>query len=421
VRVLIAPDKFKEALPAEAVAAALAEGVRAGNPAAEIDLCPLADGGEGTGRLLAAALRATERLAPVHDPRGRMRTARWWQRAADGPVHPEPGAALAIIEMAEASGLALLPPHERDPLLTTSYGTGELIAAAMAAGCERVLLCVGGSATVDGGAGALLALGWQLLDQAGCPLPMPVTGGQLSDIASCQPPAEPLAGRTLHARTTALSIEILCDVDNPLLGPRGAAAVFGPQKGATSPAVTRLESGLAHWATVLASCTGRDVRDLPGAGAAGGLPAGLVAALGAAIRPGLAEVAHHVNLRGRLAGCDLCLTGEGRLDEQTAAGKVVAGVAQIAAEAGVPTIALVGALGGPAGRAAVSSTAGGAAGSAANERDAARGPTDDAVAAALGLARIVVITPPGTSLTQALTDTRVNLVRAAREVIATWR
>ncbi|MEW6251167.1 MAG: glycerate kinase [Planctomycetota bacterium] len=390
MKILIAPDKFKDALDAEAAADAMAAGVRAAGPAAAVDLCPLGDGGEGTGRILAAALGATEQTAPVLDPLGRRRVARWWSA---------PRARLAIIEMAEASGLMLLAAGERNALHTSSYGTGQLLAAARAAGCARVLLCVGGSATVDGGAGCLQALGWRFFDAAGGELRAPMSGGTLAEIARIEPAQAGSSelGRAGAERAGGLQVDVLCDVDNPLLGPRGAAPVFGPQKGATPEGVARLEAGLQHWANLLEAAHGRQVREVPGGGAAGGVPAGLFAALGARLRPGFDEVAQHVRLAERLAGCDLCLTGEGRIDDQTAGGKVVAGVAHLTKERGVPAVALVG---------------------AARLRP---GQMLAEVIAALGLAGIVVITPPGTALPQALAATADNLRRAAEAVVSRRR
>ncbi len=381
MRILIAPDKFKDALDAAAAAAAMAEGVRSACPDAALDLCPLGDGGEGTGRILAAALGAEQRTAEVLDPRGRVRVAHWWRArgAARG--------ALAMVEMAEASGLVLLAAVERDPLETTSYGTGQLVREAIRAGCTRVLLCVGGSATVDGGAGCLQALGFELQRSDGTRIPPPITGGQLSDIAALIPPAE-------RPRVT---LDVLTDVDNPLLGRHGAARVYGPQKGADRRGVARLERGLRDWAAVLRRDCGRDVRRLRGAGAAGGLPAGLIAALGARRRVGFAEVARHLRLRKRLAGCDLCLTGEGRLDAQTVHGKVVSGLGRMARAAGVPAFALVGAVELPPG------------GHVAQ------------LAQRLGLTRVWVITPEGTARGPALAATADNLRRAAAEVVNTWQ
>ncbi len=375
MRILIAPDKFKDALDAARVAAALAEGVRDAQPDAIVELCPLGDGGEGTGRVLAAALAAEAHTAVVQDPLGRQREARWWR---------VPDSRTAIVELAEASGLALLPAAERDALRTTSFGTGQLLRAAREAGCRRVLLCVGGSATVDGGAGCLQALGWRLVDQGGATITAAMTGGLLHTVAALHAPAEPFGA----------DVKILCDVDNPLLGPRGAAAVFGPQKGATPAGVDELERGLAHWADVLERCCGTDVRTLPGGGAAGGLPAGVAAALGTRLCPGFDVVAQHVALAEKLAGCDLCLTGEGRIDDQTASGKVVAGVARVAAQRRVSTVAFAGAV-----RLRPSQTIG-------------------ELARQVGVQQIVVITPPGLRLAEALAATAAHLRRAARSTLA---
>jgi glycerate kinase len=275
-----------------------------------------------------------------------------------------------------------LRPEERDALQTTSFGTGQLLRAARDAGCRRVLLCVGGSATVDGGAGCLQALGWRFADHAGELISELLRGGMLSLIATIQPPAKP----------PSLDIDILCDVNNPLLGARGAAAVFGPQKGATPAGVRQLERGLAHWATLLVRAGYTDAHTQPGSGAAGGLPAGLAAALGAKLRSGFDEVARWVGLEDRLRGCDLCLTGEGRIDEQTTHGKVVAGVARLAAARGVRVWAFAGAV-----------------------RSA--GPTEAELALQMGLAHIFVITPRELLLPEALARTAENLRRTAREAL----
>ena len=378
MKILIAPDKFKYALDARGAAEALAAGAQDALPDMEITYCPLGDGGEVTGRLLAEALGAEERSTTVLDPLGRRRHARWWLA---------PDQCTAIVEMAEASGVALLGPRERDALHATSFGTGQLLKAARDAGCTRALLCVGGSATVDGGAGCLQALGWELLDTAGVAITEPASGATLPRIGTIRPPAA----------LPAMTVDILCDVDNPLLGPRGAAPVFGPQKGASPAAVRELERALTHWADVLRRACGQDVADIPGSGAAGGLPAGLLAALDAHLRPGFEEIAEHVRLRDRLAGCDLCLTGEGRIDNQTTAGKVVAGVARLAREQGVPTVAFAG---------------------AARPKP---GQTLAALAAAVGVEQIVVITPTGMALPEALAATAANLRRAARDMLAARR
>lgn len=378
MRVLVAPDKFKFALDADGVAAAIVAGVHDAIPDARVTACPLADGGEGTGRILAQHLGATPHATPALDPLGRPRDAAWWRI---------PDTQTAIIEMAEASGLTLLSEGERDPLHTTSFGVGQLIRAANDAGCTRALLGVGGSATVDGGAGCVQALGWQLVDAYGQPFTEPCRGGWLERIRALWPPERPIQ----------IDIEVLCDVDHRLLGARGAAHVFGPQKGATPDVVEQLERGLAHWANLLRGVAARDVRNDPGAGAAGGLPAGLRAVCGARLVQGFAEVARIVGLREKIAECDLCLTGEGRIDDQTAGGKVVAGVAQLAAAAGVPVVVLVGAA------------------------EARPGRTLDDLAAALPARRVVVITPDGTPLDDALGSTGDNLRRAAAAIVRALR
>ena len=374
MRITIAPDKFKDALSAARVAAALAAGIHVADPAAETTLCPLADGGEGTGRLLADALAAEPRALSVVDPVGRPRNATWWT---------DRDRTTAIIEMAEASGLWLLAARERDAMRTTSFGTGQLIRAALHQQCHRVVLCVGGSATVDGGSGCLQALGWRFFDEADCEIAEPLCGGLLARIARVEPP------RTIPT----VEIAILCDVDNPLLGPRGAAPVFAPQKGAAPAQAKQLAAGLQNWAHVLQQCTGSDVRDLAGAGAAGGLPAGLSAALGATLKQGLDVVASYVGLPEKIAASDFVFTGEGRLDEQTGAGKVVAGVARHAAQRNVPVTAFVGAT---------------------QSHDAAG---TNEFAAKLGLRDIVVVTPPNTLLDEALRETGKNLTIAAANYV----
>jgi glycerate kinase len=375
VKILIAPDKFKDALDAHEVAAALAEGVRETAAGAEISLCPLGDGGEGTGRLLANALGAESHPAEVLDPLGRRRTAHWWlDRDADA----------GIIEMAEASGLWLLAADERDAQRTSSYGTGQLMRAAIDAGCRRLTLCVGGSATVDGGAGCLQGLGWRLLDAQGQVIDEPASGGTLSRIARVVPPGE----------AAAADVEILCDVTNPLLGPEGAAAVFAPQKGASPVQVRQLEAALGHWSDVLGDFAMRDLSELPGGGAAGGLPAGLAATVEARLRPGFDEVADRLGLREHAASCDLIITGEGRLDEQTSGGKVVGGVARLGGELSRPVVAFVGAV------------------------RPASDESESQLAERLRLRDIVVVTPPGIALNEAIAQSGENLKQAVARYLA---
>jgi glycerate kinase len=306
MKIVVAPDTFKGALSASGVARAMAAGVRAVWPEAEVVLRPMADGGEGTLAALAASCLGTERTASVVGPLGEPRQAGWW-RAADG--------GWAVVELARASGLGGPGRVQHlQPLRASTAGTGQLLAAAARSGVPRLVLAVGGSATVDGGVGALAALGFELLDAQGAAVP--AWPDALHRIAEVVPPVD----RVLP------ELEIWCDVDNPLCGPEGAAVVYGPQKGADAAAVAVLEAGLEHWGACLSRCFGRDPRSLPMAGAAGGIAGGLWAALGARLVPGFDAVATAVGLHAAVRGADLVLTGEGRLDAQTRRGKVAAGL-----------------------------------------------------------------------------------------------
>ncbi|MFD4961083.1 glycerate kinase [Microbacterium sp. NPDC058389] len=316
MRIVIAPDKFKGSLDAAGVARAVADGFRAVRPEAAVDLVPVADGGEGT---LDAAFGAgfERRTAVVTGPTGEPVSADWGLRGDE-----------AVIEMALASGLAVLPGGIRDARGATSRGTGELIAAALDAGARRIVLGVGGSAGTDGGSGMLQALGLRLLDGAGAVLPG--GGAALARLVTVDASA-------LDPRLAEASITLASDVDNPLLGPNGAAAVFGPQKGATPDDVAELDAALAHYAVLLADAFGvTGAADAPGAGAAGGVGFAAVAALGAERRSGIDVVLDFTGLRERLAGADLVVTGEGSIDEQSLGGKTPVGVAIAAAEASVP-------------------------------------------------------------------------------------
>ncbi len=327
MKVVIAPDSFKECLSAPEVARALAAGVCQAAPDAQLVLTPIADGGEGTVRALVAATNGRTVTARVTGPLG-------------NPVEAEFGllgaGKAAIIEMAAASGLHLLPPEKRNPLLTTTLGTGELVREALGLGARRILLGLGGSATVDGGAGFAQALGVELWDQEGKPIGP--GGGELArlrhiDVSHRDP------------RLAEADVQVACDVDNQLIGADGAARVYGPQKGANPEMVEQLERNLDHLADVIARDLGIDVRNLSGGGAAGGLGAGLVAFLGAKLRPGVELVLEAAQLEERLRGADLVITGEGRLDRQSAFGKAPVGVARLAKRLGIPVIAIVGALG----------------------------------------------------------------------------
>lgn len=321
-RVLVCPQEFKGSLTAAEAAAALAEGARrALGPSAHMDVQPLADGGPGTVAIIAAArgahLVATTVRGPLGDP----------VDAAYALVET-PGGPLAVIEAAAAAGLVLLPPERRDPGLTTTYGVGELIRDAMARGARSIVVGVGGTATNDGGAGALQALGYRLLDAAGRELP---PGGAalraLDRIDTADVPQHALR---------LISLRVAVDVRNPLLGIEGATFTYAAQKGASLDQLLSLEEALLVWADVMHRQLGADVRQIEGGGAGGGLAAGLAATAaltGARSEPGAALVAAEVGLAARIAAADLVLTGEGRLDAQTAYGKTVAHVAALCREA----------------------------------------------------------------------------------------
>jgi len=328
MRVICAPDSFKESLSATAAATAMRRGVLAARPDTEVDVCPVADGGEGTLRAIVSAAGGEVRRFATVGPLG--------QRIDDAPVGFIDGGRTAVIEMAVASGLELVPSDQRDPTRTTTIGTGLLIKEAMDAGARRLIVCIGGSATNDGGVGMAMVLGFHFFDAKGGMIAKFQPGRDLSRIARIESPGIDISG---------LQIDVACDVTNPLTGPQGAAATYGPQKGATPEQVKSLDEGLANLARVWRQQLGVDVEQMPGAGAAGGLGAGLVAFLGAKLQRGIDLVLDAVRFDERAAGCDLCLTGEGRLDGQSLSGKACIGVARRAANVGVPTVALVGSVG----------------------------------------------------------------------------
>lgn len=290
---------------------------------------PLADGGEGTIEAFLRGAGGTARTATVRGPLSDATEAQW-AILPDGRV---------LIEMAQASGLTLVPLKRRDAARASSYGTGELIRAALDAGCSALLVGIGGSATTDGGAGALQALGLRLLDEHGAELPP--GGAALQHLAT-------IDASVLDARLAQTDIRVLCDVTNPLCGPRGAAHVYGPQKSASPADIETLDAALNHFADVASRATGRDLRDEPGAGAAGGIGWGLMSFCGARLVPGIEAVLEATNFREKLESADLVLTAEGSIDEQTPHGKALAGVAQAARTAkngrGVPVIAFGGAV-----------------------------------------------------------------------------
>ena len=323
-RVAIAPDSFKGSASALAIAQAMARGVREASTAVDVDirLTPMADGGEGTLDALLDAWAVPDRTCETIDALGRATTARYG-------LSPE---GVGVLEAAESSGLPKVSDRQLAPLAAHTYGVGQIALALLDDGCTEILLCVGGSATTDGGTGLLTALGARFLDDGGAPVPL--GGGGLAQIHRID-----LSG--LDPRARSVRWRVACDVTNPLVGPAGAAAVFGPQKGATPQQVALLDAGLNRLADVVAAEMGIEVRDTPGMGAAGGIATLLVALFNAELVAGSALVAQTIGLREVLAGADLILTGEGRFDDQSLHGKVVDAVVANAPE-GVPVVVIAG-------------------------------------------------------------------------------
>jgi glycerate kinase len=333
MKVVVAPDKFKGCLSAREVAATIARGIGEVDRSIEVEQVPMADGGEGTVDALVAATGGRLVTRRVTGPLPEMRVDATFGMLGDGRT--------AVIEMAAASGLHLLRREQYNPELTTTYGTGELIMAAAAEGVDRIILGIGGSATTDGGLGCAQACGvdFEMADgTTRAHRDRPLTGGELAHVVRRRPTIGLAAAQLVEER----SIRVACDVDNPLYGPRGAARVFGPQKGATPAQVEQLDAALEH----LAAVSGRpDFAQVPGAGAAGGLGFGLLTFLGAQLQPGFQIVAEAVHLRELLSGADLVITGEGRLDASSLGGKTAVGVARVCRELGVRCVALVGSVG----------------------------------------------------------------------------
>ena len=327
MKVVIAPQGFKGNLTALQVSQAIDRGIRRVLPDMVTSLVPMADGGEGTTRALLDAIGGEMIKVAVTDPMG-GRVLAGWGFLADGVT--------AVIEMAAASGLSLVPPEKRNPFLATTYGTGELIRHALEKGCRTFIIGIGGSATNDGGAGMAQALGARLLDAKGEAIAF--GGAALSNL-------EHIDTSTLDSRLADCDVLLACDVDNPLCGPSGASCVYGPQKGATSQMVARLDEALSHYAGVIQRDLGIDIRDVPGAGAAGGLGAGLLVFLEARLEPGVEVIIQATGLIEQLKEADLVFTGEGRIDSQTVCGKTPVGVARRAKEFGLPVIALAGEIG----------------------------------------------------------------------------
>ena len=327
MRIVVAPQSLKGSLTAAQAGHAIAQGVRAVYPQAEIAMVPVADGGEGTVQALVDATGGRIIQQYVTGPLGEPVLA-FYGILGDGRT--------AAIEMAASSGLPLVPVERRDPRITTTYGVGELMLAALEQGSRHFIIGIGGSATNDGGAGMAQALGASLTDRQGATIAR--GGATLSTL-------QHISIDGMDARLQESSFEVACDVNNPLTGPTGASAVYGPQKGATPAMVTELDNALAHYADVIEGDLGLSVRDIPGAGAAGGLGAGLLAFVHARLRPGAQIVLEAVKLEEHLRGADLVITAEGQLDSQTAYGKSVGAVAALAKRYGLPVLALAGSLG----------------------------------------------------------------------------
>lgn len=327
MKIIVAPQALKGSLTAAETGRAIAEGAREVYSEVEIRIVPVADGGEGTVQALVDATGGKVLEREVTGPLGKP------VRAFFGLMGDK---RTAVIEMAASSGLPLVPPGQRDPRITTTYGVGELILAALNDGCTHFIIGIGGSATNDGGAGMAQALGARLRDAQGNELPR--GGTALAQLAR-------IDVEHMDARLRNCTFDVACDVNNPLCGPAGASAVYGPQKGATPEMVAELDAALAHYAWIIERDLGHAVRDIPGAGAAGGLGAGLLAFLHATLRPGAQIVLEAVRLEEQIRTADLIITAEGQLDSQTAYGKSVGAVAALAKKYGLPVLAIAGSLG----------------------------------------------------------------------------
>jgi len=325
--IVVAPNAFKSSLSAVEAAEAMRRGILAANPDCRVSCVPVADGGDGLTEVMLQVMGGQRVETTVTGPRFEKVSA---------PFCLVPDKRLAVVEMARASGLALLPESQRNPMETTTYGTGELILSAVEHGARQIIVGIGGSATCDGGIGMAAALGYRFLDESGVAL-KPV-GGRLNGVAAIDKSG-------VDPRLAGIQVAAACDVTNPLTGPKGAAPVFAPQKGATVDQVDALDAGLANLARVIRRDMGIDIQKLAGSGAAGGLGGGLHAFLGAELKPGIDLVLDVVGLKSVLDGADLVLTAEGQIDDQTRFNKAPAGVARMANLAGVPCIAICGAVG----------------------------------------------------------------------------
>lgn len=326
MKIVIAPDSYKESLPAAEVAQAIEKGFREIFPDAQYVRVPVADGGEGTVDAMISATDGSKITTQVTGPMGERVNASWGMSGDNNT---------AFIEMAEASGLSLVPLEQRNPLITTSRGTGELILHALDHGARNIIIGIGGSATNDGGAGMVQALGAKLTDAAGNAIGN--GGGSLIALNTID-----ISG--LDPRLKECTIRVACDVTNPLVGEKGASQIFGPQKGATEAMIVELDRNLGHFADVIKKSLRVDVKNVPGAGAAGGMGAALMAFLNAELRSGIEIVTEALNLEEHIHDCTLVVTGEGRIDSQSIHGKVPVGVANVAMKYHKPVIGIAGSL-----------------------------------------------------------------------------
>ena len=327
MKIVVAPDSFKGSLTAMEVSDAIEQGIREIFPEAEIVKIPMADGGDGTVQCLVNATGGKILREKVTGPLGNEVLASY------GILGDQK---TAIIEMAEASGLTLVPENKRNPLITTTYGTGQLIKSALGQGCRKMIIGIGGSATNDGGAGMVQALGAKLLDKDGEEIGF--GGGELKKVFR-------IDTKCLDNRLSETKVLIASDVSNPLCGSQGASRIYGPQKGATPEVIEELDESLAYFAGIIKRDLNKDVKDIPGAGAAGGLGAGLIAFLDAELRPGIEIIIEIVKLEQAIQDADLVITGEGKIDSQTIYGKAPIGVAKIAKKYNVPVIAVAAIIG----------------------------------------------------------------------------
>ncbi|MFX3636631.1 MAG: glycerate kinase [Candidatus Pristimantibacillus sp.] len=327
MNIVIAPDSFKGSLSARGVGLAIEKGIKRAKIESVTKVIPMADGGEGTMECLIDATGGRFIRIAVQNPLGRIIDS-GFGILGDGTT--------CVIEMAMSSGLYLIEQEERNPLITTTYGVGELIKAALDYGCRNFILAVGGSATNDGGAGMLQALGVNLLDAEGHQIPY--GGGSLDKIIE-------INTKGLDSRLVDCKFTVACDVDNPFIGPKGASEVFGPQKGASPDMVKLLDQNLKHFADMIERTQGVAIHHLPGTGAAGGLSGGILAFLNGELESGIAMVTRVTGLEEAVRGADLVITGEGQVDYQTAYGKTPFGVARIASSHGVPVILIAGSVG----------------------------------------------------------------------------